>query len=181
MGRLEEDSSYLGMMFLNGQSSSKNSYSSIITVDSDFFINENFSAFISLTGMRAEPYENFSFINIRSDSSFLTSTNLSILGKDIFNKKDRFRLDYLVPLSIEKGTADLKFISGRDYFGNSTVDTVKVNLAPAHRERVFSANYSSPINDFSEFGLKLFLVENLNNIKAESQANLTFYLRLKIK
>ncbi len=181
LGRLEEDSSYLGMMFLNGQSSSKNSYSSILTIDSDFFINENFSAFISLTGMRAEPYENFSFINIRSDSSFLTSTNLSILGKDIFNKKDRFRLDYLVPLSIEKGTADLKFISGRDYFGNSTVDTVKVNLAPAHRERVFSANYSSPINDFSEFGLKLFLVENLNNIKAESQANLTFYLRLKIK
>jgi len=54
-------------------------------------------------------------------------------------------------------------------------------LAPAHRERVLSANYSSPINDFSEFGLKLFLVENLNNIKAESQANLTFYLRLKIK
>ena len=181
LGRLEEDSSYLGMMFLNGQSSSKNSYSSILTIDSDFFINENFSAFISLTGMRAEPYENFSFINIRSDSSFLTSTNLSILGKDIFNKKDRFRLDYLVPLSIEKGTADLKFISGRDYFGNPTVDTVKVNLAPAHRERVFSANYSSPINDFSEFGLKLFLVENLNNIKAESQANLTFYLRLKIK
>ena len=181
LGRLEEDSSYLGMMFLNGQSSSKNSYSSILTIDSDFFINENFSAFISLTGMRAEPYENFSFINIRSDSSFLTSTNLSILGKDIFNKKDRFRLDYLVPLSIEKGTADLQFISGRDYFGNSTVGTVKVNLAPAHRERVFSANYSSPINDFSEFGLKLFLVENLNNIKAESQANLTFYLRLKIK
>ena len=181
LGRLEEDSSYLGMMFLNGQSSSKNSYSSILTIDSDFFINENFSAFISLTGMRAEPYENFSFINIRSDSSFLTSTNLSILGKDIFNKKDRFRLDYLVPLSIEKGTADLKFISGRDYFGNSTVGTVKVNLAPAHRERVLSANYSSPINDFSEFGLKLFLVENLNNIKAESQANLTFYLRLKIK
>ena len=181
LGRLEEDSSYLGMMFLNGQSSSKNSYSSILTIDSDFFINENFSAFISLTGMKAEPYENFSFINIRSDSSFLTSTNLSILGKDIFNKKDRFRLDYLVPLSIEKGTADLKFISGRDYFGNSTVDTLKVNLAPAHRERVFSANYSSPINDFSEFGLKLFLVENLNNIKAESQANLTFYLRLKIK
>ena len=181
LGRLEEDSSYLGMMFLNGQSSSKNSYSSILTIDSDFFINENFSAFISLTGMRAEPYENFSFINIRSDSSFLTSTNLSIHGKDIFNKKDRFRLDYLVPLSIEKGTADLKFISGRDYFGNSTVGTAKVNLAPAHRERVFSANYSSPINDYSEFGLKLFLVENLNNIKAESQANLTFYLRLKIK
>ena len=181
LGRLEEDSSYLGMMFLNGQSSSKNSYSSILTIYSDFFINENFSAFISLTGMKAEPYENFSFINIRSDSSFLTSTNLSILGKDIFNKKDRFRLDYLVPLSIEKGTADLKFISGRDYFGNSTVGTVKVNLAPANRERVFSANYSSPINDFSEFGLKLFLVENLNNINAESQANLTFYLRLKIK
>ena len=181
LGRLEEDSSYLGMMFLNGQSSSKNSYSSILTIDSDFFINENFSAFISLTGMKTEPYENFSFINIRSDSSFLTSTNLSILGKDIFNKKDRFRLDYLVPLSIEKGTADLKFISGRDYFGNSTVGTVKVNLAPEHRERVLSANYSSPINDFSEFGFKLFLVENLNNIKAESQANLTFYLRLKIK
>ena len=181
LGRLEEDSSYLGMMFLNGQSSSKKSFSSIITVDSDFFINENFSAFISLTGMRAEPYENFSFINIRSDSSFLTSTNLSILGKDIFNKKDRFRLDYSVPLSIEKGTADLQFISGRDYFGNSTMGRVKVNLAPAHRERVLSANYSSPINDFSEFGLKLFLVENLNNIKAESQANLTFYLRLKIK
>ena len=181
LGRLEEDSSYLGMMFLNGQSSSKNSYSSILTIDSDFIINENFSAFISLTGMKAEPYENFSFINIRSDSSFLTSTNLSILGKDIFNKKDRFRLDYLVPLSIEKGTADLKFISGRDYFGISTVGTAKVNLAPAHRERVFSANYSSPINGFSEFGLKLFLVENLNNINAESQANLTFYLRLKIK
>ena len=52
LGRLEEDSSYLGMMFLNGQSSSKNSYSSILTIDSDFFINENFSAFISLTGMR---------------------------------------------------------------------------------------------------------------------------------
>ena len=181
LGRLEEDSSYLGMMFLNGQNSSKNSYSSILTVDSDFFINENFSAFISLTGMTAEPYENFSFINIRSDSSFLTSTNLSILGKDIFNKKDRFRLDYLVPLSIKKGTADLQFISGRDYLGNSTLGTMKVNLAPAHRERVFSANYSSPINNFSEFGLKLFLVENLNNIKAESQANLTFYLRLKIK
>ena len=181
LGRLEEDSSYLGMMFLNGQNSSKNSYSSILTVDSDFFINENFSAFISLTGMRSEPYENLSFINIRSDSSFLTSTNLSILGKDIFNKKDRFRLDYLVPLSIKKGTADLQFISGRDYFGNSTVGTLKVNLAPANREKVLSANYSSPINDFSEFGIKLFLVENLNNIKAESQANLTFYLRLKIK
>jgi hypothetical protein len=131
--------------------------------------------------MRAEPYENLSFINIRSDSSFLTSTNLSILGKDIFNKNDRFRLNYLVPLSIEKGTADLKFISGRDYFGNSILDTLKINLAPVHRERVLSANYSSPINDFSEFGLKLFLIENLNNIKAESQANLTFYLRLKIK
>ena len=49
------------------------------------------------------------------------------------------------------------------------------------QSRAISANYSSPINDFSEFGLKLFLVENLNNIKAESQANLTFYLRLKIK
>ena len=90
-------------------------------------------------------------------------------------------MDYLIPLSVEKGTADLQYISGRNYLGNSTVDTVKVNLAPAHRERVLSANYSSPINDFSEFGLKLFLVENLNNIKAESQANLTFYLRLKIK
>ena len=181
LGRLEEDSSYLGMMFLNGQSSSNNSYSSILTVDSDFFINEKFSAFISLTGMRAEPYENFSFINIRSDSSFLTSTNLSILGKNIFNKKDRFRLDYLVPLSIEKGTADLKFISGRDYFGNYTTNTLKVNLAPSYRERVLTANYSSPINAFSEFGLKLLLIENLNNIKAESQANLTFYLRIKIK
>ncbi len=181
IGRLEEDSSYLGMMFLDGQSSSNSSYSSILTVDSDFFINEKFSAFISLTGMRAEPYENLSFINIRSDSSFLTSTNLSILGKDILNKKDRFRLNYLVPLSIEKGTADLKFISGRDYFGNSILDTLKINLAPVYRERVLSANYSSPINDFSEFGLKLFLIENLNNIKAESQANLTFYLRLKIK
>ena len=181
LGRLEEDSSYLGMMFLNGQSSSNNSYSSILTVDSDFFINEKFSAFISLTGMRAEPYENFSFINIRSDSSFLTSTNLSILGKNIFNKKDSFRLDYLVPLSIEKGKADLQFISGRDYLGNSTLETMKVNLAPAHRERVLSANYSTPISDFSEFGLKLLFIENLNNIKAESQANLTFYLRLKIK
>ena len=181
LGRLEEDSSYLGMMFLNGQSSSKNSYSSIITVDSDFFINENFSAFISLTGMRAEPYENFSFINIRSGSSLLTSTNLSIIGKNIFSKKDRFRLDYLVPLSIEKGTADLKFISGRDYFGNYTTNTLKVNLAPSYRERVLTANYSSPINAFSEFGLKLLLIENLNNIKAESQANLTFYLRIKIK
>jgi hypothetical protein len=90
-------------------------------------------------------------------------------------------LNYLVPLSIEKGTADLKFISGRDYFGNSILDTLKINLAPVYRERVLSANYSSPINDFSEFGLKLFLIENLNNIKAESQANLTFYLRLKIK
>ena len=56
LGRLEEDSSYLGMMFLNRQSSSKNSYSSILTVDSDFFINEKFSAFISLTGMRAVSY-----------------------------------------------------------------------------------------------------------------------------
>ena len=181
LGRLEEDSSYLGMMFLNGQSSSKKSFSSIITVDSDFFINENFSAFISLTGMRAEPYENFSFINIRSGSSLLTSTNLSIIGKNIFSKKDRFRLDYLVPLSIEKGTADLKFISGRDYFGNYTTNTLKVNLAPSYRERVLTANYSSPINAFSEFGLKLLLIENLNNIKAESQANLTFYLRIKIK
>ncbi len=181
LGRLEEDSSYLGMLFLNGQSPSKSSYSSILTVDSDFFINEKFSAFISLTGMRAEPYENFSFINIRSDSSFLTSTNLSILGKDIFNKKDLFRLDYLVPLSIEKGKAELKFISGRDYLGNAILDTVKINLAPTHRERVFSANYSSPINDFSEFGLKLFLIENLNNIGTKNKANLTFYLRLKIK
>ncbi|MEL0199523.1 MAG: S8 family peptidase, partial [Gammaproteobacteria bacterium] len=53
LGRLEEDSSYLGMMFLNGQSSSKNTYSSIITVDSDFINNENFSAFIKVKGMRA--------------------------------------------------------------------------------------------------------------------------------
>ena len=144
-------------------------------------IHMNIVHFFKLHACLHKWYENLSFINIRSDSSFLTSTNLSILGKDIFNKKDRFRLDYLIPLSVEKGTADLQYISGRNYLGNSTVDTVKVNLAPAHRERVLSANYSSPINDFSEFGLKLFLVENLNNIKAESQANLTFYLRLKIK
>ena len=37
IGRLEEDSSYLGMMFLDGQSSSS-SYSSILTVDSDFLL-----------------------------------------------------------------------------------------------------------------------------------------------
>ena len=180
LGRLEENSSYLGMMFLNGQNSSKSSYSSIFTIDSDFSITDKFSGFLSLTGMEAKPYENFSFINFRAGSSFLTSSNFSILGKDIFNKNDLFRLDFSLPLSIEKGTADLEFISGRDYFGKYTSDILRVDLAPAHRERVISVSYSTPVNTFSVFGLKLLLIENLNNIRKESQDNLTFFFRLKI-
>ena len=97
-----------------------------------------------------------------------------------FNKNDLFRLDFSLPLSIEKGTADLEFISGRDYFGKYTSDILRVDLAPAHRERVISVSYSASVNTFSEFGLKLLLIENLNNIKKESQDNLTFFFRLKI-